>query len=414
MPFSLFVQCEVKVSSLQFQFKPCETFSYDLVYAPRVEKISSVSSVSSVPAFVIVSESYDSQLQPFFILFFPTVAMQFKSRAFFIRAFVRFLVVSVVLYFAFQWLTSRAAVNVVSTEAKRTYRLFNSTAALPKTPFAIATFLTGQDNDLGYFNSTRIITYQLLYHERLRIDTTTITWIVACSSSVPIAHKQQLQKEGATVIDLDDVKTSWWIRTGVSRWKEQFTKLRFFEMTEYSRILFIDADTLIVQPLAGIFDEPELIDLQPTFAHGWPNDGVKNDEAELPDRWLFAARSDNMYGGQREHPVPPLNSAGFSAGFWVVAPDYKVFAHLLSIMGHYRRFDPFTMEQSLLNYVYRRNGPMPWRELNWKWSATWPSANDREKGVATLHEKLWRVGPDELQELWHVQEREMRKFWKEE
>jgi alpha-N-acetylglucosamine transferase len=339
--------------------------------------------------------------------------MHLKSRAFFIKALFSCLVISGSLYFGFERLRSHAAINVLYTDAQPTYRIFNSTSPLPKTRCAIATFLTGQGDDLAYLNSTRIITYQLLHNPKTRIDTTQITWIVACSASVPVEHKTQLQREGAVVVEVDDVKTSWWIKTSVRRWKEQFTKLRLLEMTEYSRILFMDADTLILQPLAGIFNEPELTDLQTTFAHGWPNDEVKVDEEELPPKWLFAARSDNGYGGQRDHPIPPLNSAEFSAGFWVVAPNRKLFTHLLSVMSHYRRFKPFTMEQSLLNYVYRRNGPMPWRELNWKWSATWPSENDRHSGVATLHDKLWNNGPDELQEAWHVQEREMKDFWGE-
>jgi alpha-N-acetylglucosamine transferase len=339
--------------------------------------------------------------------------MHFKSRSFIAKALITFLVISASLYFGFQGFTSRAATDVLYTDAKPTYRLYNSTSTLPKTRFAIATFLTGQGDDLAYLNSTRILTYQLLHNPQTRVNTTQITWLVACSSSVSHAHKQLLKNEGATVVEIHDVQISWWIKTSVRRWKEQFTKLRLFEMTEYSRILFMDADTLILQPLEGIFAEPELAELQTSFAHGWPNDEVKEDEAELPAKWLFTARSDNGYGGQRGHTIPPLNSAEFSAGFWVVAPNRQVFAHLLSVMSHYKRFDSFTMEQSLLNYVYRRNGPMPWRELNWKWSATWPSWLDKERGVATLHDKLWNNGPDELQSLWHEQEKEMRKFWGE-
>jgi len=337
--------------------------------------------------------------------------MLLKSRAFFSRVTLVFLVILAFAYFAFHVYTAPRILNVASTSDKPTYRLFNSTSPLPKTPFAIATFLTGQGTDLEYLNSTRILTYQLLHNPNTRIDTSTITWIVACSSSLPVDQKRTLQRDGATVVEIDDVKTNWWIKTDVRRWKEQFTKLRLFEMTEYQRILFMDADTLVLQPLGGIFQEPELADLQPTFAHGWPNDGVKDDEAELPDQWLFAARSDNGYGGQRGHPIPPLNSAEFSAGFWVVAPNKKVFGHMMSVMAHYKRFKPFTMEQSMLNYVYRRNGPMPWRELNWKWSATWPDVQDRDKGVAALHDKLWNNGPQELQDIWHKQQKEMLEFF---
>lgn len=79
-------------------------------------------------------------------------------------------------------------------------------------------------------------------------------------------------------------------------------------------------------------------------------------------------------------------------------------------MGVPRRFDPFTMEQSLLNYVFRRDGMMPWRELHWKWSATWPNEKDVEMEVVTLHEKLWKTGPQPLRDMWNRRKGEMLNF----
>lgn len=37
-----------------------------------------------------------------------------------------------------------------------------------------------------------------------------------------------------------------------------FMKLRFFEMTQYDRLLFIDADTIIRSRLDGIFEDLEV------------------------------------------------------------------------------------------------------------------------------------------------------------
>src|SRR5690606_15015291 len=145
-----------------------------------------------------------------------------------------------------------------------------------------------------------------------------------------------------------------------------------------------------------IFDELEIQVPAPTLAER-PG---KADEAPLPASFVFGARSDNHLTGMREHPFPPLNTNVFSAGFWVAAPSQELFDYFLDLTTHYRRFDPHTMEQSLLNYAFRRDGPMPWRELHYKWSATWPSFRDVEGGVVTLHEKFWAAGPKELRELW--------------
>ncbi|KAF2094691.1 glycosyltransferase family 8 protein [Rhizodiscina lignyota] len=290
--------------------------------------------------------------------------------------------------------------------------MFIRTRPLSSTPYAITTFLTGQGTDDAYFNATRLLTYQFLHAPDTKIDTKTCTFLVVCSSTVPVSHKQRLQKDGATIVEVDDVPVKWWIRTSVRRWKEQFTKLRIFEMTEFQRILFLDADNLILAPLDPIFQEEEVKTLSPTFS--WPPEvKVKSDEAALPSEWLFAARSDNGYTGARDHPIPNLQSLYFGAGLWIAAPSKKIYTHLLSVMQHWRRFDPYTMEQSLLNYVFRRNGPMPWRELNWKWSTTWPSERDRKAGVVTLHEKWWSTGPQELRDLWDSRMGEMVKFFGE-
>lgn len=126
---------------------------------------------------------------------------------------------------------------------------------------------------------------------------------------------------------------------------------------------------------------------------------------------VFGARSDNALTGERDHPYPPALTNVFSAGFWMAAPSREMFNYLLSVMQHWNRFDPHTMEQSLLNYAFRRDGPMPWFELEPKWSATWPNQKDLKAGVATLHEKWWAVGPEDLRAKWEEAKRQMEEFF---
>lgn len=319
-----------------------------------------------------------------------------------LRAVLVFGLTVACLFATFSW---RQAIPRSFSTAGPSYRLFNSTSPLPSSKFAIATFLTGQGKDDAYFTATRILTYQLLHAPETKLNSTDITFLVLCSSSLPVAQKRQLQRDGAFVVEVDDVPVNWWIYSGVRRWKEQFTKLRIFEMTEYQRVLYLDADILIMAPLDGVFEDPEVATLTPTLFSR--ESQIRKDESPLPAEWLFAARSDNAFTGERDHPVPPLQSSSFSAGFFMVAPDKKIYAHLLSVMSHFHRFDPFTMEQSLLNYVFRREGAMPWRELHWKWSATWPNEKDVKMGVASLHEKWWSTGPQALRNVWKKRKREM-------
>ena len=288
----------------------------------------------------------------------------------------------------------------------------------PSSRFAIATFLSSSDpknifdqtEEDFYFVATRTLAYQLLHDEQTRCNKS-IPFLVLVTSEVAQDKRDRLSQDGATVVPVEDVPLRWWIKTGITRWKDQFTKLRIFEMVEYDRVLFIDADTLLTRPIDGIFDEPTVRIPATTLSHR--TDQIKGDEAPLPAKYVFGARSDNALTGERDHPFPPPPTNVFSAGFWLAAPSKETFAYLMSVMGHYRRFNPTTMEQSLLNYAFRREGCMPWIEIDYRWSATWPNLSDLGGGVASLHEKFGWTGPEELQQLWRDAREKMEVFFRD-
>jgi alpha-N-acetylglucosamine transferase len=283
---------------------------------------------------------------------------------------------------------------------------------------AIATFLSSSDpkkifdesEEDFYFVATRTLAYQLLHDQRTRCNKS-IPFLVLVTSEVTQDKRDRLSRDGATVVPVEDVPLRWWIKTGITRWKDQFTKLRIFEMVEYDRVLFIDADTLLTRPIDGIFDQLTVRVPSTTLSHR--SDQIKGDEAPLPAKYVFGARSDNAFTGERDHPFPPPPTDVFSAGFWLAAPSKETFAYLMSVMNHYRRFDPTTMEQSLLNYAFRREGCMPWIEIDYQWSATWPSLKDLNGGVASLHEKFGWTGPEELRQLWRDAREHMETFFRD-
>ena len=291
----------------------------------------------------------------------------------------------------------------------------------PSSRFAIVTFLgsdTARKEEDKYFIACRMLTYQLLHANTTRIrNGARVDWVVAVTPDVARWKREQLERDGAKVVELEEVPLRWWIRTSVSRWKDQFTKLRLLQWTEYSRLLFVDADTLLLGPLDNIFLTRESIAPSKTdFRYRW------GDEADLPAEYVFLASQDHMFTGKRQHPVPPdedSTTGSLSAGFWLAAPSKELYNYLMSVMAHYRRFDPSTMEQSLFNYAFRRcdvsrrereasavcppgrrAGPMPWKALDWWWSSTWPSMSDMKLGAVSLHEKLWKTGPKGLKRRW--------------
>lgn len=280
---------------------------------------------------------------------------------------------------------------------------------------AIATFLcenyVGDENAVdNYFIGARTLHYQLKIAAQTKMLREDIPFLAVVTKAVSQEKKDRLEKDGVAVVVVDDVKLPWWVKTGVKKWKDQFTKLRIFEMVEYERILFIDSDTLITRPIDGIFSSPLI--QHPSITLSNLTRQIKNDEALLPAHYLFAARPDNALAGERDHTYPPNSSrTDVSAGFWLAAPSHAMFTYLMSVMQHWKRFDPFTMEQSLLNYAFRRKGPMPWGELDPIWSATWPNQADWEAGVVSLHEKWWIVGPEDLREKWRAAKGEMEAYF---
>jgi alpha-N-acetylglucosamine transferase len=277
---------------------------------------------------------------------------------------------------------------------------------------AIATFLTEntrEDEDDFYFVAARLLTYQILHANETRCRRP-IPFLVLVTNTVSTDKQKQLARDGATIVQVEDVPLRWWIKTGVTRWREQFTKLRLFQMVQYDRILFLDSDTLLTRPIDDIFEDPAVRVSDTLFDR---NSQIKADEGSLPAQYVFAARSDNALAGERDHPFPPTRTDTFSAGFWMAAPSKEMYQYLLSVMNHYRRFDPHTMEQSLMNYAFRSEGVMPWKELDYKWSATWPNEKDLKGEVATLHEKFWRAGTKDLQDLWWQSKQMMEKYYDE-
>jgi alpha-N-acetylglucosamine transferase len=106
--------------------------------------------------------------------------------------------------------------------------------------YAITTFLNGNravEQEDFYFINTRMLAYQILHANDTKCRTP-IPFIVIVTNSVEAEKQKQLKRDGALVVQAEDVPTSWWIRPGLSRWAEQFTKLRILQMVQYDRVLF--------------------------------------------------------------------------------------------------------------------------------------------------------------------------------
>jgi alpha-N-acetylglucosamine transferase len=259
---------------------------------------------------------------------------------------------------------------------------------------AYVTFLSGtldQDEDLeadNYFLAIRILVWQLLHN--LETRTKDIDVVVMVTPSVSQSRRSRLEKDGAIIYPVEFLRSSSrWAKAEDPRWDDVMTKLRVWEMTQYSRILVMDGDSMLLKPLDGVFNDPGT---QIQTTKQLDNYTAIKGEAPLPPTYLLASLSEVW---DSTHEFPPTHGTGLkkygymNAGFFLLAPSIPAFEHYRSFLEIPDSFDPKYPEQNLLNQVHSWDGPMPWTEVAYTWNIRCPSDNDIDKGLVSLHEKWW-------------------------
>lgn len=272
-----------------------------------------------------------------------------------------------------------------------------------KSKYAFATFLAGQpdsadegaatEND-HYFVATRILAYQLLHAPETRSRDENIPFLVLVTDNVPEEKRSRLRKDGAIVIPTDYVRAHW-VKTEISTWSDVLTKLRLWELIHFERICFVDGDTVLVEPLDGVFHDTTTA----SYTTSSNASQIFDDEGAMPVKYTFAGVPEMS----RQHHFPPLDEKGdfpnsnyLNAGFFVLQPSLTIFDYYLSLMNTVNKFDPMFPEQNLLNYAHRREGNMPWIQLGNTWNIHYPTVDDLLLGVKSLHDKWWSPENEEL------------------
>ena len=290
---------------------------------------------------------------------------------------------------------------------------FSASSSVSKSPYAYVTLLapnpkldnhTVSDDEDVYFVGTRVLAYQLLHSPKTGTNTS-VPFVVLATKEVPESKLERLRKDGATVKVVESISESW-MKPGLLRWRDMMSKLRMLELIQFEKVLFMDADMYIVERMDGIFTDPTTEPLVPK------SELAVEDEGPLPESYIFSAQ---QYMEGRVHPYPPPAGDYFSGGFFLCQPSIAMFNYYLTIAKIENRFDSDAMEQGLLNYAHRRDGPMPWTDIYYKWTTTWPSMNEYEAGAHSLHEKWWDEQIDldpHLRKLWYIARGEMEGYYR--
>ncbi|KAL3420064.1 hypothetical protein PVAG01_08563 [Phlyctema vagabunda] len=262
----------------------------------------------------------------------------------------------------------------------------------PSDNFAFALFLaapggegkeTDNDYDDLYFVATRMLLYQLLHDPSTRTNNS-YPVVILVTQDVVKRKIERLRGDGADVRVVQKLYLDW--APTRKAWQDVLTKLHLFDLTEYEKVLFLDSDTLLTRRMDDIFFDPatEVINNKGDTSEG----ATPLDEPAQPKTYMFAGNA-GAGGFNHSEIYPPPKGNNLNAGCMVIRPAKDLYKYYLDIAKIKDRFNGRYPEQSLWWYVHRREGNMPWIQLNHDWNinrATWA---DYEHKIASLHAKWW-------------------------
>ncbi|GAM91322.1 hypothetical protein ANO11243_093710 [Dothideomycetidae sp. 11243] len=280
-----------------------------------------------------------------------------------------------------------------------------------KSKYAFATFLAGSDTELDpkddkYLTAVRILTFQLLHANETRSQDRNIPFLVLVADKVSKAAREQLQIDGATIVPVTRLTASW-LKPDKPAWDDVMTKLRVWQLTDFERIAFLDADTILNKPLDSVFTDAATQD-QTTLLNRLSPLGIPP-----PKKYVFA--------GNANHPQPRnVTGTGMArlnqpdhlcAGFFVLKPDMDLLRHYVSVLQIPDSFQSQAPEENLLNVVHDRNGSMPWTQLDTAFNVRNPSMADIEAGAKSVHIKWWQTAPAAVRQWMTEWKQKMEDFY---
>lgn len=240
--------------------------------------------------------------------------------------------------------------------------------------FAWVTLLTQPD----YFVGVKAL------HRSLKRSETQWPLIVMVTAAIGRETREDLQTHGCVIYPVEPLMPDSKLdhHYASDRFGEVWSKLRVWELTDCERVVFLDADMLVLRNMDELFTL-DLGEYALAACHACRCN--PNHIASYPARW----QPENChYTWQaRGEPAPASLDRYLNGGFLVLKPDQGVFEWLqrkVVAIDDLRRY-PFS-EQDLLNEVFEHRWlPLPYiynalKTLPFQHSAIW-----RQEEVKNLH-----------------------------
>ncbi|WP_345827991.1 glycosyltransferase family 8 protein [Erwinia sp. HDF1-3R] len=222
--------------------------------------------------------------------------------------------------------------------------------------------------------------------------------VVMVTENIDVATRQSLEDLGCRVQEVQALSPDSSLKHNYAnaRFSEVWTKLAAWKLTDYDRIVFLDADMLVTQNMDELFSltlEEEGI----AACHACrcnPNKIASYPKSWRPENCFYS------YCRGLEHTEEPAEVDNYlNGGFLVLTPSQAVFddmVHRLSKLDDLSRY--LFAEQDFLNdYYHQRWKPLPYiynalKTLPFQHAAMWDLAE--VKNIHFILDKPWEKAPD--------------------
>lgn len=222
--------------------------------------------------------------------------------------------------------------------------------------------------------------------------------VVLVTANVDHDARTLLEQDGCRVIEVEPLSPASHLDDAYAnaRFAEVWTKLAVWTLTEYSRIVFLDADMLVTQNMDELFDLP-LADGHIAACHACrcnPNRIASYPPDWTPENCFYSQCQGETHVG---YPDPADNY--LNGGLLVLTPDRDVFDQMMTQLAALDNLaDYLFAEQDFLNHFYRSR----WQPLSWVYNAlkTLPHQHaslwsaERVKNIHFIIDKPWQKRPE--------------------
>ncbi|MEA9393434.1 glycosyltransferase family 8 protein [Acerihabitans sp. TG2] len=214
-------------------------------------------------------------------------------------------------------------------------------------------------------------------HQSLRDTQTRYPLVVMVTQSIDAATRSALTDEGCLVRDVAALSPAPGVAANYAHahFAEVWTKLCAWNLTEFSRLVLLDADMLVVKNMDELMDLP----LQPGWIAACHACRCNpNHIATYPADWV-PANCHYTYGdGADDAAVPHGVAPYFNSGTVVLTPDKAIFADLQASLTAITDLSAFPFpEQDLLNRYFLHR----WQPLSYQYNGL--------KTLSLHHRNIW-------------------------